>query len=298
MVVLHELNYNNNMEKYFFAVINDENQFSYWEGEGIPKGWKSVQSFYTKEECIAFIEREWKDIRPKSLIKKIAKIGNQTIQSFSDCLEKHELMKEVYTKRYLHDMDSWSNYDYLKDCVNLFFTKYASVLSQKSVFEIGIGSGISSEFILKNGFKLTGIDVVEHKNWKKLKEFYGESFRPMVEDILLFNPQKENYDIVLDNGCFHHFEPELYLRTFNKVQDLLVDNGYFYLAVFEEPKEDLVQGHIEYLDGGKRRCKFFTETEISNLLSANNFELLATERVTRNFDNVKTLLCIAKKKIK
>lgn len=285
------------MKKHFFVVINDENQFSYCEGEEtIPSGWKSIQSFKTKEDCIAFIDTEWKDIRPKSLVEKIEKLTKKSFQISLDYLNKHELMKESYVKRYLHNLDTWSNYDYLKDCVNLLFTKYASVMYQKSVFEIGIGSGISSEFILKNGFMLTGIDIVEHKNWRNLKVQYGERFRSLVGDIFLFDMQNEKFDIVMDNGCFHHFETELYLPALNKVQDLLIDNGYFFLTVFEEPNEELVQGHVEYLDGGKRRCKFFKEQEISDLLNVNNFDLLMTERITRHFDDVKTLVCIAKKR--
>jgi len=101
---------------------------------------------------------------------------------------------------------------------------------------------------------------------------------------------------VLDNGCFHHFEPSLYNVTLTKIHNILYDKGFLFLAVFMEDNSKLKNGHVDYIDGGKRICKFFTKSEIENILNRNDFVLKNTEVVQRTVDNIKTLLCIAKKK--
>jgi len=282
------------MEKQFTVVVNNEGQHSVWNVEKeIPSGWKSTGFTGLKNECLDNIQSEWKDIRPASLIAKMNE--TQTIKFTQDeSIQKHEEMMETYRKRYAYDLDSWSNYDYLKDCIKRFFTKFVDP-EDRSVFEVGVGSGISSEFILKSDFQLTGIDVIEHKNWPTLKVTYGEQFQPFVGDILKVTNDSK-YDIILDNGCFHHFQPEVYTATFDSVKSLMKDEGKFFLAVFEEPDSTKDEGQVSYLDGGKRRCKFFTEAEIEALLNKNGFVLEDTDRVSRSFDNVQTLLCICKKK--
>lgn len=279
----------------YFIVINSEYQYSIWpDGKEIPKGWKAIGKSTTKKECLQIIKEKWIDIRPKSLLESIqrkSEIKNSNIISFE---EKHLQMIDTYKRRYEFGLDSWSKLPYLKDCVDYFFTKFASPSTQKKVFEIGIGTGISSEPILEKGFSLTGIDVVYNKNWEKLKDLYPSQFKATVDDIIVYNIT-EKYDIVMDNGCFHHFEPDLYTPTLNKVKDLLVKNGDFFLTVFEETNLELDKGRVTYLDAGKRRCKFFTIPEIKNLLEKNDFKLKNFERIKRDFDGIKILLCVATK---
>ena len=50
------------------VVINDEEQYSIWpEDRELPLGWRSVGKVGTKQECLAYIEEVWTDMRPLSL---------------------------------------------------------------------------------------------------------------------------------------------------------------------------------------------------------------------------------------
>jgi MbtH protein len=50
------------------VVINDEEQYSIWfVDRDPPAGWKEAGKKGTKDECLAFIEEVWTDMRPKSL---------------------------------------------------------------------------------------------------------------------------------------------------------------------------------------------------------------------------------------
>jgi MbtH protein len=52
----------------YTVVINDEEQYSIWfDGRALPAGWRAVGMTGTKDECLAYIDREWTDMRPLSL---------------------------------------------------------------------------------------------------------------------------------------------------------------------------------------------------------------------------------------
>ncbi len=49
------------------VLVNDEEQYSLWRGDvAVPRGWSVVREG-TREECLAFINATWVDMRPRSL---------------------------------------------------------------------------------------------------------------------------------------------------------------------------------------------------------------------------------------
>jgi MbtH protein len=56
------------------VVINDEEQYSIWLNEEVnPIGWRDAGFSGPKEECLAFIDATWKDMRPLSLRQQMSK---------------------------------------------------------------------------------------------------------------------------------------------------------------------------------------------------------------------------------
>lgn len=54
------------------VVINHEEQYSIWPADREnPLGWHDVGKTGQKEECLAYIEEVWTDMRPLSLRKKM-----------------------------------------------------------------------------------------------------------------------------------------------------------------------------------------------------------------------------------
>ena len=50
------------------VVVNHEDQFSIWPADREqPAGWRDVGKLGTKAECLAYVERVWTDMRPRSL---------------------------------------------------------------------------------------------------------------------------------------------------------------------------------------------------------------------------------------
>ena len=52
----------------YLVVVNDEEQYSIWRtGRDLPAGWRPDGFTGTEEECLAYIEETWTDMRPASL---------------------------------------------------------------------------------------------------------------------------------------------------------------------------------------------------------------------------------------
>jgi MbtH protein len=52
----------------FRVLVNDEDQHSIWPaGIAIPDGWSSVGPAGDKATCLAYVEANWTDMRPRSL---------------------------------------------------------------------------------------------------------------------------------------------------------------------------------------------------------------------------------------
>jgi MbtH protein len=47
---------------------NDEDQYSLWPADvEVPAGWEQVGKEGTKDECSAYVDEVWTDMRPRSL---------------------------------------------------------------------------------------------------------------------------------------------------------------------------------------------------------------------------------------
>ena len=52
----------------FVVLVNDEDQHSLWPAfADVPAGWRVVFGEGTRADCLAYVEQNWTDIRPRSL---------------------------------------------------------------------------------------------------------------------------------------------------------------------------------------------------------------------------------------
>ena len=52
---------------------NDEDQYSLWPADlDVPDGWQTVGKEGTKDECSAYVDEVWTDMRPRSLRERMA----------------------------------------------------------------------------------------------------------------------------------------------------------------------------------------------------------------------------------
>lgn len=61
------------MSDEYKVVVNQEEQYSIWPaGRDNPAGWSDGGRSGSKEDCLAYIEEVWTDMRPLSLRKRMA----------------------------------------------------------------------------------------------------------------------------------------------------------------------------------------------------------------------------------
>lgn len=57
----------------YLVLINDEGQYSLWPAFiDVPQGWSIVHEADTRQCCLDYINQNWTDMRPKSLVKDMA----------------------------------------------------------------------------------------------------------------------------------------------------------------------------------------------------------------------------------
>lgn len=62
----------NEEEIVFRVVVNHEEQYSLWRlDREIPLGWRDAEKQGTKDQCLAYIEEVWTDMRPLSLRRRM-----------------------------------------------------------------------------------------------------------------------------------------------------------------------------------------------------------------------------------
>jgi MbtH protein len=60
------------------VVVNHEEQYSIWPADReLPLGWQAAGKSGPKQECLAYIQEVWTDMRPLSLRKKMEEAGRQ-----------------------------------------------------------------------------------------------------------------------------------------------------------------------------------------------------------------------------
>jgi uncharacterized protein YbdZ (MbtH family) len=64
-------------ETQYIVVVNQEEQYSIWRADREPPaGWQLVTGPDSKSECLAYIERVWTDMRPRSLRLQMSSPSN------------------------------------------------------------------------------------------------------------------------------------------------------------------------------------------------------------------------------
>lgn len=61
-----------NEDALYFALINEEGQYSLWPAFAeVPAGWTVAHGEDTHRACLDFIEENWTDMRPNSLVEEM-----------------------------------------------------------------------------------------------------------------------------------------------------------------------------------------------------------------------------------
>jgi len=113
-------------------------------------------------------------------------------------------------------------------------------LEKKSkILDIGCGGGRNTILFQKNGFNSTGIDISENAI-KLAKQLNKENNTNCIfeKQNILETKYKNEFDTIIDIGCFHHLRKNQWNNYRNKIQESLKQNGFFILYTFSNESEE------------------------------------------------------------
>lgn len=62
----------------FLVLVNEEGQYSLWPSfREVPEGWTETGPKGNRRECLDWIEANWTDMRPRSLVEAMEKEAKQ-----------------------------------------------------------------------------------------------------------------------------------------------------------------------------------------------------------------------------
>ena len=177
---------------------------------------------------------------------------NVSIEQYQQVLEK------AFSKHYYEGSDVWSN-DVEMRCFPALIQGVLKLDSDSTVLDIGCGAGADIEYFAGIFKMAMGIDIYYHNNWNHIHlaypnaRFFNHSFDSFETDI--------QFDIILDNGCFHHQHPDQRIPYLQKISSLLNQQGCYALSTFKNETKS------EFLDGNGLLHKYFKNEELHNIIA-------------------------------
>lgn len=57
----------------YLVLVNDEGQYSLWPAfAAVPDGWRVAHERDSRENCLQYVEANWTDMRPLSLVRAMS----------------------------------------------------------------------------------------------------------------------------------------------------------------------------------------------------------------------------------
>ncbi|MFC1690583.1 class I SAM-dependent methyltransferase [Nanoarchaeota archaeon] len=104
------------------------------------------------------------------------------------------------------------------------------------ILDLGCGDGKNTAFLEKNGFNVTGIDISEtairlaEKKCKSSKLFVGDALELLFKD--------NEFDILIDIGCYHSILPNKRRKYLSEIDRVLKNDGKIFLRCFSDKNDD------------------------------------------------------------
>jgi SAM-dependent methyltransferase len=153
--------------------------------------------------------------------------------------------------------------------------KFVSLLSRNGlVLDVGCGAGIKTSYLVKNGFKVIGIDFSEKMIEISKKRVPAGKF--LVMDVKDLSGLKENFNGIFAQAILLHFSKVEVKNILQNWISKLKSGGYLYIAVKEikaHQKEEAIVKENDYGFEYERFFSYFTMEEIENYFKELNLKI-------------------------
>jgi len=154
---------------------------------------------------------------------------------------------------------------------NRYVAEIPKIIKSGNVLDIGVGEGRNALFLMKNGFKVEGVDISK-KAIEKFLKFAKEKklkTKGVISDIVDFKFNKK-YSIIISVASIHLFQKDKIIDIIEKMQKNTKRNGVNLITVFT--KKD--KGYKKYPN-----LYFFEKDELKQIYK--NWDILINENYTK-----------------
>lgn len=205
------------------------------------------------------------------------------IENISDEIQKQvqESFGEKWTKTTFANNDSEFEKNLKPIYLEMMGLKETDldIFNNKTILEVGIGSGSSSRLWCKQSKEFHGVDISKavYAVSDNLKNFYQNSILSQA-DINHLPYDDESFDVIVSNGVFHH-TPNTKESLKNSLKKLKV-GGFciFYIYKIKSPirefSDDYIRSKISHLSYDEAYEKIKTLTNFGKSLSEKNSDII------------------------
>lgn len=165
-----------------------------------------------------------------------------------------------------------------------------------TILDIGCGDGRDSMFFAQKGLHVTAIDFSEVAIAKLQK--HSPSITAIVKDIATMDFPHATFDAVYAHLSLHYFDDKKTTAIFQKVYDLLRDNGFFFVRCksIHDPLYKKGQKIEEDMFLFEHARHFFSVSYMKDKL--HNFDILSLDETTASYDGKRSCFveAVARKK--
>lgn len=193
----------------------------------------------------------------------------------------YDSQKKYFETAYKTGTDIWTNKLYQSK----IFDYLAKIPSGGIVLDLGTGRGRWPFTLAELGFRVIGIDYINHlvkinNTEVKAKHLEGK-VRFLEGDVFDISIENETVDVVTDFGLLHHLKKEDWKKYGDEIERVLKSGGYFLnvslskesVKFFDFSPKESAESDLEKYGA---HFHFFTDEEIQNILGT-NFEKVSSE---------------------
>ncbi len=169
------------------------------------------------------------------------------------------------------------------------------------VLDIGCGNSRNAITLVRGGFKLSGIEISHEAI--KLSKMNSKLNKIKIDlkegDFLEKNYKKNEFEVCVDSGLFHHLRKYQWHEYLNVLNEILTPKGFFYLKVFSIESDKLHKftppPGRRWLKKNNHVSRLFDAKEIEKIFGQ-DFEIIKTLKTSKGQTPLKFLVFFMKKK--
>ncbi len=181
------------------------------------------------------------------------------------------ILRDAFRKHYVESSDVWTD-DLAMRVLPPIVQGRLKLPRETRVLDVGCGAGRDVAYFAEVFDTVVGLDIHPHPGWEDVRRA-APNVRFVCEGLLEHDGA---YDLVVDNGCFHHQHPDHARPYLERVARLAAGGGFYVLSTF---KNDALASRV---DANGRLHRYFSDAELHGALEAPGFTVFDELDVWRN----------------